>query len=303
MIRNPIASLAALLLSLAVVHTASPAATQDDHPLISRYVGSVLSDRKVEAFAEYKLVTGLTPKGDFIGEKIQGKVTRIVYQNPKGRSTLEIFKNYQQALAAAGAATLFTCELNDCGPAFARSAWGRYNGLFTAADGDPRYLAGKVTTPKATAYVALMIGRQRSQLDVIEVVAMQGDMVVADAAALAQGIDRDGKVSVYGIYFDTDKADIKPESKPALDEIAKLLKSRAALKLFVVGHTDITGALAHNRSLSEARARAVVKALVGDYQIDAARLEGYGVGPLAPTAPNASDDGRAKNRRVELVAR
>jgi outer membrane protein OmpA-like peptidoglycan-associated protein len=75
------------------------------------------------------------------------------------------------------------------------------------------------------------------------------------------------------------------------------------LKLFVVGHTDITGAIAYNRSLSEARARAVVKALVGDYRIDAARLEGYGVGPLVPTAANASADGRAKNRRVELVAR
>jgi OOP family OmpA-OmpF porin len=303
MIRKPIASFVALLLLLKVVGAASQAATQNDHPLLSRYVGSVLNDKKIETFAEYKLVTGLTPKGEFVGEKIKGKVTRIVYQNPKDRSTLEIFKNYQQALAAAGAATLFTCELNDCGPAFSRSAWGRYNGLFTAADGDPRYLAGKVTTRNATAYVALMVGRQRSQLDVIEVVAMQGDMVVADAAVLAQGIDRDGKISVYGIYFDTDKADIKPESKPALDEIAKLLKSRADLKLFVVGHTDITGALAHNRALSEARARAVVKTLVGDYKIDAARLEGYGVGPLAPTAPNASDDGRAKNRRVELVAR
>jgi hypothetical protein len=138
MIRNPIASFVALLLLSAAAHTASPAAIQDDHPLISRYTGSVLKDKKVEAFAEYRLVTGLTPKGDFIGEKVQGKVTRIVYQNPQGRSTLEIFKNYQQAFAAAGVATLFTCELNDCGPAFARSAWGRYNGLFTAADGDPR---------------------------------------------------------------------------------------------------------------------------------------------------------------------
>ncbi len=132
---------------------------------------------------------------------------------------------------------------------------------------------------------------------------MQGDKIVADAAALAQAIEREGKVSVYGIYFDTDKSDIKPESKPALDEIAKLLQSRSDLKIFVVGHTDITGALAHNRSLSEARPRAVVKALVSNYSIHAGRLEGYGVGPLAPTAPNASADGRAKNRRVELVAR
>jgi outer membrane protein OmpA-like peptidoglycan-associated protein len=148
-----------------------------------------------------------------------------------------------------------------------------------------------------------MVGRSRSQLDVVEIVGMQDKLVVADAGALAQGLERDGKVSVYGIYFDTDKAEIKPESKPALDAMAQLLKERADLKLFVVGHTDMSGGLAHNRSLSEARARAVVKALVDNYGIAAARLEGYGVGPLAPTASNASPTGRAQNRRVELVAR
>jgi outer membrane protein OmpA-like peptidoglycan-associated protein len=279
------------------------AAAQEDHPLVSRYQGSTLKDKRVQEFGEYRLVTGLTAKGDFVGESLRGKVTRMVYQNPQGRSTLEIFRNYEKALEDAGLTKLYACAVNECGPAYARSSWNRYNGLFAASDGDPRYLAGKIMTPKATAYVALMVGRARTQLDVIEIVGMQENLVVADAAALAQGIDRDGKVSVYGIYFDTDKADIKSESKPALDEIAKLLKNRFGLKLFVVGHTDMTGGLAHNRSLSEARARAVVKALVDSYGIEAARLEGYGVGPLAPAAPNGSAAGQAKNRRVELVAR
>jgi outer membrane protein OmpA-like peptidoglycan-associated protein len=193
---------------------------------------------------------------------------------------------------------LFTCELNDCGPAYSRSAWGRFNGLFTAADGDPRYLAAKLTTAKGTAYVALMVGRQRSQVDIVEVSAMQGDMVVADAAALAQGIERDGKVSVYGIYFDTDKADIKAESKPTLDDIAKLLKNRADLKLFVVGHTDITGAFAHNRSLSEARARAVVTALVGDYKIDSARLEVTASARWRPPRRRSDDSRRARHQTI-----
>jgi outer membrane protein OmpA-like peptidoglycan-associated protein len=148
-----------------------------------------------------------------------------------------------------------------------------------------------------------MVGRQRTQLDVIEIVGMQEHLVVADAGGLAQGLDREGRVSVYGIYFDTDKADIKPESKAALDEIAKLLKARVDLQLFVVGHTDMTGSFGHNRALSEARARAVVKALVDTYGIAAARLEGHGVGPLAPVASNARPADQAKNRRVELVAR
>jgi outer membrane protein OmpA-like peptidoglycan-associated protein len=148
-----------------------------------------------------------------------------------------------------------------------------------------------------------MVGKARTQLDVVEVKAMEENLVVVDAAALADGIEREGSVSVYGILFDTDKADVKPESKPALDEIAKLLRERATLKLYVVGHTDMTGTLEHNRTLSAARAKAVAAALVGQYQIAPARLEGHGVGPLAPVASNASEAGRAKNRRVELVAR
>ena len=270
---------------------------------MSRYEGSTLASKKAEEFGEYKLVTGRTEKGDLVGEQLKGKVTRIVYQNPKGRSTLEIFKNYEKALEGAGAKAIYTCALAECGPAFAASAWNRYNGLFVVTDGDPRYLAAKVTTSTGTAYVALMVGRARSQLDVVEIVGMQENLVVADAGALAQGIDRDGRVSVYGVYFDTDKADVKPESKAALDEIAKLLRERPDLQLFVVGHTDMTGSFGHNRSLSEARARAVVKALVDGYGIAAARLDGHGVGPLAPVASNARVEDRARNRRVELVAR
>jgi outer membrane protein OmpA-like peptidoglycan-associated protein len=226
-----------------------------------------------------------------------------VYQNPPGRSTLEIFRNYEKALAGAGATTVYACALQDCGPAYAASAWQRHNGLFAAADGDPRYLAARLATPAGTAYVAVMVGRARTQLDVVEIVGMQESLVVVDAGALAQGIDRDGRVSVYGVYFDLDKAAIKPESKPALDEIAKLLKTRPDLRLFVVGHTDMTGSLDHNRTLSEARARAVVAALVEGYGVSAARLDGHGVGPLAPVASNAEPAARAKNRRVELVAR
>jgi len=293
----------ACLLVLATALAASAAPARDDHPLVSRYEGSEVKDKKVDEFAEYKLVTSLKDKGEPGGETVSGKLTRLVYQNPRDRSTLEIFRNYEQALAKAGFTVLFTCALDECGPAYARSAWSRHNGLFAAADGDPRYLAGKLATPDGTAYVALMVGKQRTQLDVVEVRAMQEDMVVADAAALAQGIERDGSVSVYGIYFDTDKAVVKPESKPALDEVAKLLKERPQLQLYVVGHSDMTGALQHNLKLSEARARAVVKALVDGYAVAATRLDGHGVGPLAPVATNATDAGKAKNRRVELVAR
>jgi outer membrane protein OmpA-like peptidoglycan-associated protein len=282
---------------------AAVSAAPEDHPLVSGYEGSILKSKKVEEFGEYMLVTGRTLKGDLVGEALKGKLTRIVYENPKGRSTLEIFANYQKALVRAGMTEIYTCEMAGCGPAFARSAWNRFNGLFAAADGDPRYLAGKIVKGPATVYVAVMVGRARTQLDIVEITAMQDNLVVVDAGALGQGIDREGRVSVYGIHFDTDKADVKPESKPALDEIAKLLRERPTLTLFVVGHTDMTGDRAHNQTLSEARARAIVQALVKDYGIAPARLEGYGVGPLAPVASNGDPAGRTKNRRVELVAR
>lgn len=108
---------------------------------------------------------------------------------------------------------------------------------------------------------------------------------------------------IYGILFDFDKADIKPESKPALDVIATLLKTQASLSIFVVGHTDGKGTLDHNMKLSQARAKAVVAALTGQYGIAAAHLDAHGVGPLAPVATNATEEGRKQNRRVELVAR
>jgi OmpA-OmpF porin, OOP family len=294
---------AAIFAAICIAVLQAPAAVAQDHPLMSAYAGSTIDSRRVEDFGTYKLVKGLDEKGGFVAEELKGKLTRIVYRNPPERSTLEIFVNYEKALNGKGMGTMWSCAFDECGPAFARSAWGRYNGLFAAADGDPRYLAGRIAGGKTIAYVAVMVGRARTQVDVVEIAAMQEGMVAVDAAGLGAGLDRDGRVSIYGICFDTGKSAVKPESKKTLDEIAALLKARPALKLYVVGHTDMTGALAQNRTLSEGRARAVVNALVKNYGIAAARLEGHGVGPLAPVASNAAEAGQAKNRRVELVER
>jgi OOP family OmpA-OmpF porin len=125
--------------------------------------------------------------------------------------------------------------------------------------------------------------------------------VTINAASLADDISRSGHVSVYGIYFDTGKADVKSESDATIKEIAKLLQQNASLKLHVVGHTDNAGDLANNMDLSRRRADAVAKVLTGKYNVAAARLHTDGVGPLSPVASNKTEDGRAKNRRVELV--
>ncbi len=138
-------------------------------------------------------------------------------------------------------------------------------------------------------------------LYVVEIKPMEGGLVTVDAAALGGDITRSGHAAVYGIYFDTAKAEVKPESDAALKEIAKLLQQMPALKLLVVGHTDGVGALASNMDLSKRRADAVVAALTTKYGVAATRLSAQGAGPLAPVASNKSEDGRAKNRRVELV--
>jgi outer membrane protein OmpA-like peptidoglycan-associated protein len=138
-------------------------------------------------------------------------------------------------------------------------------------------------------------------LDVVEKAGMESGMVTVDAATMAREVRQSGHVALYGILFDTDQAVVKLESEPALVEIAKLLQQNAALRLYVVGHTDNVGSLDHNMALSDRRAAAVVQALTGKHGIAATRLRAVGVGPVAPVASNENEQGRAKNRRVELV--
>jgi len=137
-------------------------------------------------------------------------------------------------------------------------------------------------------------------IHLIEKHAMNQD-IVADANSMASSIRESGKIALYGIYFDTGKSILKPESTPTLQEISKLIKADPNLKLYVVGHTDNTGSLEPNMKLSRDRATAVVNALVTQYAVTATRLTACGDGPTAPVASNDNEEGRAKNRRVELV--
>lgn len=124
--------------------------------------------------------------------------------------------------------------------------------------------------------------------------------VVANAEVFSNDIRTTGHAAVYGIYFDTGKSNIKPESAQAISEIAKLLKSDSGLKIHVVGHTDNVGSVESNIKLSQNRAEAVVQALRNN-GIAPARLRAFGCGQFAPVMSNDTEDGRAKNRRVELV--
>jgi OOP family OmpA-OmpF porin len=139
-------------------------------------------------------------------------------------------------------------------------------------------------------------------LTIIEKQAMAQE-VVSSAELFKSGLNTSGHVEVPGIFFDSGKSVLKPESEAAIAEVAKLLKADPDLKVYVVGHTDNVASLDLNLKLSQARAEAVVQALVSKHGIAAGRLSGQGVGPLAPVASNNTEEGRAKNRRVELVKR
>jgi OOP family OmpA-OmpF porin len=243
-----------------------------DHPLITRMPGYYIDSYQVEEFA------GFDPT--VIGGKSvhwEGKKYSISYYRNEGAtavSMLQIVRNYQNALKSAGA---------------------------TILGSDERRLAAELRKGGAMTgvYLEAFNDARNYQVTIVETQAMRQD-VTADAAAMGKDIAATGKTIIYGIYFDTGSATIKAESEQALVEMTKLLNNSSNLKAFIVGHTDNVGKLELNLKLSADRADSVVKALVAR-GISPARLRAAGVGPYCPIGPNSSEEGRAQNRRVELV--
>jgi OOP family OmpA-OmpF porin len=169
-----------------------------------------------------------------------------------------------------------------------------------------RYIGGKLARDDGDVYASVIFSadndqKVRVQVTVVETAALEFQMV--DAKAMKDAFAEKGSVALYGIYFDTDKADIKPESAPTLAEMAKFLLESPDLAVVIVGHTDNQGAMDYNLDLSHRRAQAVATALASGYGIAGERLTAAGAGFLAPVAPNNDESGRAKNRRVELIPR
>lgn len=302
--RHPV--IAIYFLGLVLMTMAQAREPLTDHPLISPYEGSEIRRKDVKEFDEYNAFTGMDESGkEPIGIALEGKVTRLFYTKPKERSILEVFRNYESAVKQSGAEILYTCnqEKLECVERYAGPTLQKFSNIHAISNLAGRYLLARIEEAEYTAYVAIAVGQTFTDIHVVEVKKMDTGMVTLDAAALGEGLDARGYVIVEGIYFDTDKATLQPQSSAALAEIASLLKARSDLGVYVVGHTDMQGSLAHNQTLSENRAKAVVDELANNYGIDRARMSGHGVGPLAPQASNSSDAGRAQNRRVVLVAR
>lgn len=303
-----------------------------DHPLIKRFTGSSLIGYRTIDWEQSQMPTGVKVDGRSMKEfvTVEGKITRLIYLAPTGKARLEVFRNYQQALESAGFKKIFTCEKEKgCSDLF--FAWSN-DGPFKALDfseggiprpdgkgaqsinrgvvAEGRFLYGTLNQGGRDLHILVyssvaendVTDTTATYIEIVEPKAMQTGQVSIDSKAMQAGLLASGKIALYGIFFDTGKAEVKGESKAQLDEMAKLLQGQPNLKVYIVGHTDNQGQLDANIALSQQRAQSVVAVLTAaPYKVDPKRLVAKGVANLAPVASNDADSGRSKNRRVELV--
>jgi outer membrane protein OmpA-like peptidoglycan-associated protein len=268
-------------------------------------------------------------------QPLAGKVTRTIHLAPKDRSSLEVFVNYKDELTAKGFQPVFECARETCGASFVllKYYWQKketqiqgegYEQVRNLVLGavfdsvvDPRYALMRKAAPEGDTWVAVLAAqnsggsfgtytdlvRNRVSVltEVVEPRALERRMSTVSAAEIGSKLAAEGRAVFYNILFDFDKAELKPDSRPQLAEMAAMLKASPQLKVFIIGHTDAKGGLDYNVGLSGKRAAAVAAALAKDHGIAAARLVTRGLGPLAPVATNRTDEGREKNRRVEMV--
>lgn len=314
---------------------AADLAASKDHSLLRRFAGSEIVGYQVKRFDQYDLQTSTfsrfsfeTKKREYVAPplKPEGRLTRIWYEAAGDTSSLEIIRNYVNELTSRGFVILYDSKkdpvanrwTNYLAPFGAMDIQtNRSNYIFFAAEkGGICVVSAKKKRLEGDVYVHLTAvewGKSDATykarrgayiaVDIIETQPMVQKMVTVSADEMSQSLSAAGKVALYGIYFDPNKWDIKPASRPALQEIATLLKKQPALKLHVVGHTDNLGGYEINTVLSKRRAEAVVGSLVKEFGISALRLTANGAAYLAPVASNTTEAGRARNRRVELVPR
>ncbi|WP_038172052.1 OmpA family protein [Verrucomicrobium sp. BvORR106] len=309
-------------LPLVMTHAADVEGSAD-HPLIKRYDGAEIAVYSQQAFAEYPIALGKALNAAVSdGKKIEketvlrGQVSRMSYVVPMGRSALEVFENYTEELKAQGFEILWSAKAPDTGYEFGQRYGGVGGQLFEYSSQAAHYLAARQIRPEGEVAVAVFVtqyydgytpkvevkkGQTIVQVDVVDARPREQRMVTQTAAELSSGLNVKGRVTLHGVFFDTNRTEVKPESKPALDEVAKLMTQDPTLKVLVVGHTDTVGGFEPNRSLSERRAAAVVQELKARYGITGERLFSFGVSYAAPAATNSTEEGRAQNRRVELV--
>jgi OmpA-OmpF porin, OOP family len=318
-------ALVAMMAAATLVHAADVAGSKDPS-FLKRYSGSQIVYYQTRSYDRYSRVDADPQNKNswkWGQNPIEGQITRIVYQIPPGHTVLELLRNYESTLTEAGFALGFEIASGSSTGSLPWDFWAQGSSFtgqpFWGSIKDNAYISAnrkkdgqdvtvavyvfQYTAPKKIDFFApgqFAADQIAVTVDVVTAKAVEIKMVEVKAADMADALATKGFINLYGIYFDTDKTEIKPESTAALDEVASLLKIDRSLKLEISGHTDNVGNKDHNAKLSEARAQAVMKALVTKYGIDAKRLTAKGYGDTKPVANNSAEDGRAKNRRVEL---
>jgi len=244
-----------------------------DHPLLTRMPNFWISEYKEAEFESYKFIGA-----DAKSIVVEGHKYYFIYRLKSGQpepGELKIRRNVQDALKKIGGKVIYDENFN------------RVSTIVVKKDSKETWIEVRAVN-------------NNYRLTIVEREIMEQE-ITANADAMNNDINSSGHVSVYGIFFDSGKSEIKPESDSALVQISMLLKNNSSLKLYVVGHTDNVGTIDSNLKLSKERADAVVNSLTAKYGILADRLKAYGVASLTPVASNDTEEGKAKNRRVELV--
>lgn len=285
-----------------------------DHQVISRFEGSQIlrySDKEFESFT-YPLSSEMENFNTLAETKSEeGRLVSIEYITGQGVSATQVFRTYYKQLEDAGFKIIFSCQKKDCGSMpmhFTRNylfnSSSKLGNVMTGQGGS--YLVAQGVKDDQAYIVSLVVGEERQnlsryRLDIVEIEELDVDKV--NVESMESTLSKEGRFVLEGILFEFNKAELLPESNEALSLIAEFLKENPTKKIMIVGHTDNVGDHEFNLNLSEKRANAVVNELIESYSISNDRILAMGVGMASPVSTNETDEGRAKNRRVEIVLR
>jgi outer membrane protein OmpA-like peptidoglycan-associated protein len=246
-----------------------------DHPMVPRMSGYYIQDYEAREFDTHDF-----PIAEDKEQTVEGRYWHIDYwvkEGSKTSSALEISRNYRNAFAAKGGKQVYADSDNI------------HSTFMLKQNGSELWLHVDVSN-SGEVYELYIVEKK-----------LMDQQIELTAAELAKTLNEKGSIALHNILFDTGKATIKPESAKELALVIDVLKADASLKLEVQGHTDNVGAKAANLTLSQQRADAVRDYLIKTGGIAAARLTAVGFGDTRPVGPNATEEGKAANRRVELV--
>jgi OOP family OmpA-OmpF porin len=240
-----------------------------DSPLVALMSGSTINSCDNKEFQQAEMAVGKDADGNVINKTFEGEYHYWDMATREGMSEIQIYRNFETALKEGGFSIVYEDSPN----------------TFTAHKGDIWF---KLESMGSFYYQTLLT-----------VKAMKQEISPA-VVAMTEELNKSGHVAVYGIHFQTGDAMIMPDSMHTMGEVAKMLRQNPDIKVSVEGHTDNVGAAAGNQELSEVRAQNVMSWLAA-HGIASSRLNAKGWGQAKPVADNSTEEGRAKNRRVELV--